>query len=360
MASGADTRKGEGVVTHPRGEHGGVRLCAKWAMASYWRCGQAGFLDSRVDAKALDFAVPLGFESLIAPRGGGALRDEVLGMCRPDLAFDPVWLCHADGEDVASRALVCRLLDPDWVLVVFRGTTPSPLRGLLREGPINGRAGQVSWSLGHGKGVERVHSGYAATWDRMEGLVTRAVERALKASGPRTNLVVVGHSLGGAVATLAAVRLSSETGVPVELVTFGQPRVGDPGFAEALDGSDDLGGYLRVVLGGDLFARVPTSGIWLPAANEGRFKLEYAHAGDLLWLDPLAHKDELGGEDQEHQGKHGLFVPKSHAVPGRFWTDPRQLNPVQVVRGHATYAYALDSKDVWPPNVMPGDADTHG
>ena len=275
------------------------------------------------------------------------MRDEVLGLCRPDLSYAPVWLCHADGADVASRALVCRLEDPDWVVVVFRGTTPSPVRGLLREGPINGRAGQVSWDLGHGRGQGRVHSGYAQTWGKLEGLVSKAVERALLKSGgsSKTKLVVIGHSLGGAVATLAASGLSGEMGMPTELVTFGQPRVGDPNFVDAVNEHVD-GGYLRVVCGGDLFARVPTSGVWIPMANEGQWKVEYAHAGDMLWLDPLRD----GGEqkDREDGGDRALFVPKGEEIPKRFWTDPRQLNPLEVVKGHATYAYAMDSSLVWP------------
>jgi triacylglycerol lipase len=44
----------------------------------------------------------------------------------------------------------------------------------------------------------------------------------------------VGHSLGGALATLAADYLSVNTGAKVELYTFGSPRTGGPAFARAV------------------------------------------------------------------------------------------------------------------------------
>ena len=61
-----------------------------------------------------------------------------------------------------SRVAVVRLTAPDWIVVIFRGTTPSPLRGLLREGQINSAAGQEEWRQSPGalEGA-RVHRGYA-------------------------------------------------------------------------------------------------------------------------------------------------------------------------------------------------------
>lgn len=47
------------------------------------------------------------------------------------------------------------------------------------------------------------------------------------------DLLVTGHSLGGAIAQLAALDLASQ-GYNVTLVTFGSPRVGDVQFADML------------------------------------------------------------------------------------------------------------------------------
>lgn len=59
----------------------------------------------------------------------------------------------------------------------------------------------------------------------------------------------------------------------MECVTFGQPRVGDAAFRKGLDEASPQLSYLRVVRGGDLFARVPTSGFWLPGTNGGKFEV---------------------------------------------------------------------------------------
>ncbi|CAK5110062.1 unnamed protein product [Meloidogyne enterolobii] len=51
-------------------------------------------------------------------------------------------------------------------------------------------------------------------------------------------LWITGHSLGGSLAALAAAKLVHIKAIPqdkVKLVTFGQPRTGDSGFAAAMD-----------------------------------------------------------------------------------------------------------------------------
>ncbi|PRP74331.1 hypothetical protein PROFUN_15578 [Planoprotostelium fungivorum] len=61
--------------------------------------------------------------------------------------------------------------------------------------------------------------------------------KRLSAMYPRAPFVVTGHSLGEAIATLAAADLALERTVknPVQLWTFGSPRVGNPTFSQYLD-----------------------------------------------------------------------------------------------------------------------------
>jgi predicted lipase len=64
-------------------------------------------------------------------------------------------------------------------------------------------------------------------------LLTHANNSALSAN-PSATLVITGHSLGGALASLAAFDLKQITGITSkEVYTFGSPRVGDSGFASA-------------------------------------------------------------------------------------------------------------------------------
>lgn len=48
------------------------------------------------------------------------------------------------------------------------------------------------------------------------------------------NIFITGHSLGGAIAQLAALELAT-IGHNVTLYTFGSPRVGDAGFVNAIN-----------------------------------------------------------------------------------------------------------------------------
>jgi hypothetical protein len=78
----------------------------------------------------------------------------------------------------------------------------------------------------------RVHSGFLDAYADIASSV-RAVVMMLIRRYPEGTVVVTGHSLGGAVATLCAADLKYHLGQAskVELVTFGSPRVGNDDFA---------------------------------------------------------------------------------------------------------------------------------
>ncbi|HBT77766.1 MAG TPA: hypothetical protein DEB39_12770 [Planctomycetaceae bacterium] len=87
---------------------------------------------------------------------------------------------------------------------------------------------------------------------------------------------VTGHSLGGALATLATRRLTMEADYlnevdPIATFTFGQPRVGDTQMCRQI-GSP----FYR-------FAYVADPVTWVPFSVPAF--VEYAHAGDLRMID---------------------------------------------------------------------------
>lgn len=72
------------------------------------------------------------------------------------------------------------------------------------------------------------HPGFRAAWGMLEAETRAYAKEIAKAA---EGLVVTGHSLGGAMAFLAAADFSAD-GLPIEaVVTFGAPRVGSPIFA---------------------------------------------------------------------------------------------------------------------------------
>ncbi|RWR88766.1 phospholipase A1-Igamma1, chloroplastic-like protein [Cinnamomum micranthum f. kanehirae] len=109
--------------------------------------------------------------------------------------------------------------------------------------------------------------------------------------GEEVSLTITGHSLGGALALLNAYEAAASLpGIPVSVVTFGAPRVGNAAFKEKLQQLQVK--TLRVVNKQDLVPRMP--GIMF---NEGLQKFEvitgplqsvYTHVGVELKLDSQA------------------------------------------------------------------------
>ena len=161
----------------------------------------------------------------------------------------------------------------DAILVAFRGTQP----GRPMDWFVDANAVQRDWHHGPGE----VHGGFAGALDAVWGVTFangEALPHRLVNRGPRT-VWITGHSLGGALAELCAARASFAHSVPIRGVyTFGQPRVGDKTFADAV--SARLGSVIfRFVNDKDIVPRVPL------------FSMRYCHYGSQHFFD---HEQELG------------------------------------------------------------------
>lgn len=77
------------------------------------------------------------------------------------------------------------------------------------------------------------------SWRNTRDTVLTHVEKA-KAQYPDHQVVLVGHSLGGAVAALAGLEMQLRGWEP-QVTTFGEPRVGNAAFATFLDNMFNLG-----------------------------------------------------------------------------------------------------------------------
>jgi pimeloyl-ACP methyl ester carboxylesterase len=73
-----------------------------------------------------------------------------------------------------------------------------------------------------------VHTGFYSSWLHTRKVILPHVTAAL-AAYPSYKLVLVGHSLGGAVATLAGLDFTAR-GWPAHVTTFGEPRLGNAAF----------------------------------------------------------------------------------------------------------------------------------
>lgn len=142
------------------------------------------------------------------------------------------------------------------------------------------------------RGRTKTHAGFKRAFDHVGGDVQRAVTALSD-----YKLYVTGHSLGGALAMMAARELSSD-GVAA-CYTFGAPRVGDSEFGDAIKIP-----IYRVVNAADLVPRVPPTWLieivillarLLPVPYLRQFLIRvleqfrgYRHHGDMRYL--KAHK----------------------------------------------------------------------
>lgn len=82
----------------------------------------------------------------------------------------------------------------------------------------------------------QLHGGFLRSYRKLtEKGLDKAIANVVK-TYPSYGLIFTGHSLGGAVAVIAAVKFNDQnSGKAVKVYTFGQPRVGDGDYAKYVD-----------------------------------------------------------------------------------------------------------------------------
>ncbi len=132
----------------------------------------------------------------------------------------------------------------------------------------------------------RVHRGFKKEvddlWPTLENMLSSNVK----------NLWFTGHSLGGAMATICAGRclLSSINSNPIQIQTFGSPRVGNKRYINHTKVN-----YLRWVNNNDIVTRSPP--VWLG----------YRHTGTEMYLDAKGCINKLT-KIQKSQDRWNGFV----------------------------------------------------
>ncbi len=119
-----------------------------------------------------------------------------------------------------------------------------------------------------------VHRGFQGAWESVE---KRVIYQLKKWWTPETQFWVTGHSLGGALAALAATSLEYQGFQVAGLYTFGQPRVGDWAFTRQVN--DHMGDRMfRYVNNNDIVPLIPPQ---FNPLNPGRL---YGHMGQFRYF----------------------------------------------------------------------------
>ena len=222
---------------------------------------------------------------LAAPEGARAFREK-LGLEARLFSVDntQAWL----GTDAGN------------VVVAFRGTeSPTTLDGLkdiLLTDALNLLVvpeGRLGHDLSAAGVAARFHKGFVHAIAEIWEPLVAAVEAELKARD--RPLWITGHSLGGALALLAA-WLFRRRFVPVhEVCTFGAPMIGNRAACAAFD-REFAGRIFRYVNGRDPVPKLPTMSL---VANE------FLHVKEerLLGTDPMTGiADAVGAEAAKAAG----------------------------------------------------------
>ena len=140
----------------------------------------------------------------------------------------------------------------DTLVVAFRGTEPTKIHDIAADLKTWPRRSNTKQGL--------VHSGFADALDRIWPELEMYIDNTVESKGIR-KVVFTGHSLGGALAVVAAAR-SQYVG---QVYTYGQPRVGNKKYAKNVKSK-----VYRFVLENDVVPRVPPAIIFKHQGTEYR------------------------------------------------------------------------------------------
>jgi triacylglycerol lipase len=165
----------------------------------------------------------------------------------------------------------------DAVILAFAGTDPGIWQNLATDIRFQPRAGSDT------------HEGFQSAADAARLQVEDAVRRTRQSQNP---LFITGHSLGAALAALAAQMALGEDSTARGVYVFGMPRVGGQQFQATYNAGLGALTY-RLVHGVDLVARVPMSSIGF--RHVGRL-LECVAGAKFDGTQPLS---QIGSDDPE-------------------------------------------------------------
>ena len=169
-----------------------------------------------------------------------------------------------------TQAFIASRPDETVKVVAFRGTELDDPSDLFSDADFV----RTPWTDGSGRPIGEVHKGFADAF--LERDVAARVKAHLDSASPAARMLVTGHSLGAALATLMASRTPS-----CHLYTFGSPRIGDASFVQAMRQTT----HMRFVDCCDLVTRVPPD------------EFGYVHAGALRYIDRAGRVLDAPSED---------------------------------------------------------------
>ena len=216
--------------------------------------------------------------------------EKILGAIRKSYAYDHEeqkrelkrsldqigWELHATFSTNGTQGYVA--YNEDSAALMFRGTEADRLSDIKADA----KATQTACPTGG-----RVHSGFKEQYD---AVATRIEDLLAEDDIKGKPLFIAGHSLGGAVATIAARRLHAQHQVAA-CYTYGSPRVGTEDWVAQIKTP-----IYRIVNSADPVPLVPLSGtafFWMAKSFRAVGRLLPWVGGALVWSGPATGSSGL-------------------------------------------------------------------
>ncbi|KAJ4785921.1 alpha/beta-Hydrolases superfamily protein [Rhynchospora pubera] len=168
------------------------------------------------------------------------------------------------------------------IIIAFRGTQMLSIRNWIEDILL------IKLDLDYpGLPGAKVHSGFYASYHntRLRPAILSAILK-LKNTYGNFSIIVTGHSLGGALASFCALDLViNSVEKDVQLMTFGQPRVGNAVFATSFN--KYMPKVIRMTHQNDIVPHLPPYSSFFP-------KTTFRHFSREVWL----HEEEVGNDKQ--------------------------------------------------------------
>ncbi|KAK7393270.1 hypothetical protein VNO78_21821 [Psophocarpus tetragonolobus] len=175
-------------------------------------------------------------------------------------------ICFLDNASTDTQVAIWRDSVRRRLVVAFRGTEQTQWKDLRTDLMLVPAGLNPERIGGDFKQEIQVHSGFLSAYDSVRTRIISLIRHAIgyvddhSESFHKWHVYVTGHSLGGALATLLALELSSNQlvkrgAISITMYNFGSPRVGNKRFAEVYN--ERVKDSWRVVNHRDIIPTVP-------------------------------------------------------------------------------------------------------
>ncbi|KAK8623658.1 hypothetical protein V6N13_065023 [Hibiscus sabdariffa] len=213
-------------------------------------------------------------------------------------------ICFLDNETTDTQVAIWRDSARKRLVIAFRGTEQARWKDLMTDLMLVPAGLNPERIGGDFKQEVQVHSGFLSAYDsvriRIISLIKASIGYTEELTEPphRWQVYVTGHSLGGALATLLALELSSSKlakcgAISVTMYNFGSPRVGNRRFAEVYN--EKVKDSWRIVNHRDIIPTVPRL-------------MGYCHVAQPVYLAAGELKDTLESMELWKDGYQGDVI----------------------------------------------------